>query len=113
MTRVDGPATRRLRAHSQRLRRYLLFERFTLIDPDEMRRRRVSWPIWRRALRPIGAACFWTSGLFQFANLSISQAGVGELIVGFALLSGLVGCVVLGVGLEWRDRRREGRPIIG
>lgn len=39
--------------------------------------------------------------------------GSVAFLLGAAMLSAIVGCVVVGVGLEWRGRRREGRGIVG
>lgn len=91
------------------LRSYLLFERFTLIEPDEMRRRRARWPTWRRMLRPVGATLWWLGVILGWAIPDVTFTGVLALVMVVGLS---VVCVVLGIGLEWRDRRREGRHII-
>lgn len=107
--------TTQVRRPGAAVRAYLLFERFTLIDPGEMRARRRGWPAWRRALRVVGAAAWWIG-----VALRIVWSGSSELkdhdgtryVLASALLSITALCIVLGVGLEWRDRRREGRHIV-
>lgn len=97
------------------MRTYLLFDRWTLIDPREMRSRRASWPVWRRLLRPVGATV-WFLGVVLgwvlpgFTDFSPWSA---TFVLGLALSGLIVVCVVLGIGLEWRDRHREGRSIFG
>ena len=111
LRRLPRALARALTPLTPLLRSYLLFEGFTLIDPDEMRRRRWRWPTWRRVLRPVGATLWWLGVLLSWAIPESTFRGSSALAYG--LVVGLVVCVVLGIGLEWCDRRREGRHIIG
>lgn len=96
------------------VRGYLLFERWTLIDPDEMHRRRATWPVWRRMLRPVAATLWWLGlglGLVLPAFEDFNP-WTRPFVLATVMLSVIVACAVLGISLEWRDRRREGRDIV-
>ena len=95
------------------LRDRLLWERWTLIDPDEMRRRRASWPLWRRSIRYVGAS-LWLSGwlLGLLVPGFDSRRWSGWFVLGLVMVAGIAACVIVGTALEWRDRRRQGLRII-
>jgi hypothetical protein len=96
------------------LSNWLLFERWTLIDPDEMRRRREGWPTWRRALRPVGATLWWIGIVLGWVLPGFTDFNPWTLsfVLGFAMIACIAVCVAVGTSLEWRDRRREGRAIL-
>lgn len=96
------------------IRDYLLFERWTLIDPDEMRRRRASWPTWRRMLRPVGATLWWLGIVLGWVLPAFNEFHPWSptFVLGLVMLSIIAICVLLGIGLEWRDRHRDGRRVI-
>ncbi len=100
------------RAFGPLARRYLLFEDFTLIDPDEMRRRREHWPAWRRGLRPVGATIWWLGVVLGWVLPSYNGHGNALFVLGLAITGVFVACIALGVGLEWHDRLRKGRSIL-
>jgi peptidoglycan/LPS O-acetylase OafA/YrhL len=96
------------------VRSWLLFERYTLIGPDEMRLRRSRWPAWRRAIHPLDAALFWLVVLSVFLPHGTGPNRSDEVFgVQLTMVCLVAACVVVGTGLEWRDRRREGLPMLG
>lgn len=97
-----------------RLKSYLLFERWTLLEPDAMLRRRATWPRWRRMLRPIGATVWWLGVVVNVVVPRSDGARVGtwQFALGLVMTTVLVVCIVAGTGLEWRDRRRERRRVV-
>lgn len=123
-SRVDKPFADRARQAARRwwkggkiytlVRDDVLFERWTLIDPDEMRRRRAAWPLWRRMLRPVGATLCWIGVFLGWLLPGFTQFNPwsGPFILGAVMLWLIVVCVGVGIALEWRDRRRDGRHIV-
>lgn len=88
------------------MRRYFLFESWTLSDPDTAARHRASWPAWRRAIRPIGAAVWWTGAviglLLQPTWRTMSAPYRACAIFSLVILGG---CVVFGAIDGFRQRR--------
>ena len=92
------------------------FDRWTLINPAEMHERRVRWPLWRRALRPVGATVWFVGillGIFIPGFNDWRHAGWPVRATATVMISCVLLCVALGVGLEWRDRHREGQTVFG
>jgi len=92
------------------LRRYFWFEKFTLSDPDEDAQRRAVWPLWRRAVRPIGATAWWIVvivGLVSDHHVRIDAYG-GLLI---ALLVVVLCCLTIWAVTRFVERqKRRGQP---
>jgi len=93
------------------LRRYLLLEAWTWSTPEQAACRRAEWPIWRRAVRPVGATAWWAA--VAIALLTTPYAGDGVTPAGqvFVLLWLVIGAcvtvtVVDGVARRSAERRR-------
>ena len=99
------PSHRALKALA-RARRYVLFENWTWSDPDTAARRRASWPAWRRAIRPIGAAAYWAcaiAGLVLDPSWRTAGTPLRVLIIAGLVIVGA--CVVFGTVDGFRQRR--------
>jgi hypothetical protein len=91
------------------LRRYFLFETWTWAEPAEAARQRSRWPLWRRAVRPVGAVAWWAGLLLgRITGKRRDLNSVSELMVSVLLAVVVLACVVYGVVDGFRERRREG-----
>ena len=85
------------------IRRYVLFERLSDTDQDA---RRAAWPLWRRAVRPVGAIAWWAGaipGTLTGHHVRIDGYG-GLLIVSFVVL---VCCLLISGIDKIREYRRS------
>jgi hypothetical protein len=91
-----------------RVRRYLLFEDWTWSDPETAARHRVSWPAWRRAIRPVAAALWWTGVIIgAIVQPTWRSMSPPARVCWSAALVIIGGCVVLGVVDGFRQRRTD------
>jgi uncharacterized membrane protein YfcA len=76
-----------------------------LSDPEEDARRRAAWPLWRRAVRPIGATAWWVGVLpGMVAGHQVSIYAYGGLLIGaFAVL---MCCAAIWAVDRIREHRR-------
>jgi len=87
------------------LRRYFLAE-WLSTDPEADARRRAGWPLWRRAVRPIGAIARWAGALPSLiAGHRVRIDSYGGLLVAANVV--LVCCVAIWAVDKIREHRRR------
>jgi hypothetical protein len=90
---MPGPKRRTV---PQGVRAYLLFQKYSFTDPRLIARWRTTWPAWRRAVRPIGAAAWWLGAL---VGLMVDHGGPGYIrIILCVLFAVIVTCIAIGLG---------------
>lgn len=84
---------------------YRATDRWSFLSGTERRQRRLSWPMWRRAVRPFGLGLFWISALLYLISPSVASERHGAVVV----LLFVMMLPILTIGLRgWiRDGRRE------
>ena len=89
-----------------RTRRYFLFADWTFSEPDTAARQRASWPIWRRAVRPVGASLWWTGSIIGLViQPSWRTMSAPYRVCAVASLVIIGGCVAFGAIDGFRQRR--------
>lgn len=90
---MSGPKRRGV---PQSVQAYLLFQKYSFTDPRLIARWRTTWPAWRRAVRPIGAAAWWLGALVGLASDHGGPRYVRVII--YVLFAVIVTCMAIGLG---------------
>jgi hypothetical protein len=77
------------------VRSYLVFQKYSFTDPRLIAHWRTTWPAWRRAVRPIGAAAWWLGAVVGVV-FDHGHPEYARIII-YVVFAVVVTCMAIGI----------------